>query len=171
MPVRNYSYNLLVMMIGMSFNPPLLSKNDLFCPLLALSIAMDITITTPALLFPAISVLFLAYSNRFLAIASRIREQHNLFNKTQSPVAKKQIDSLRLRIRFIVAMQVLGVVGIICCTLAMGLIFYGLQYYGNMTFGFSMVFIVLSLLASISELLLSTKALNIELEDMEAHSS
>jgi len=132
---------------------------------------MDITITTPALLFPAISVLFLAYSNRFLAIASRIREQHNLFNKTQSPVAKKQIDSLRLRIRFIVAMQVLGVIGIICCTLAMGLIFYGLQYYGNMTFGFSMVFIVLSLLASISELLLSTKALNIELEDMEAHSS
>lgn len=130
---------------------------------------MDITITTPALLFPAISVLFLAYSNRFLAIASRIREQHNLFNKTQSPVAKKQIDSLRLRIRFIVAMQILGVVGIICCTLAMGLIFYGLQYYGNMTFGFSMVFIVLSLLASISELLLSTKALNIELEDMEAH--
>lgn len=130
---------------------------------------MDITITTPALLFPAISVLFLAYSNRFLAIASRIREQHNLFNKTQSPVAKKQIDSLRLRIRFIVAMQVLGVLGIICCTIAMGLIFYGFQYYGNVTFGFSMAFIVLSLLASISELLLSTKALNIELEDMEAH--
>ncbi len=133
-----------------------------------LYIAMDITITTPALLFPAISVLFLAYSNRFLAIASRIREQHNLFNKTQSPVAKKQIDSLRLRIRFIVAMQVLGVVGIISCTIAMGLIFYGLQYLGNITFGLSMAFIVLSLLASISELMLSTKALNIELEDMEA---
>ncbi|MDP1773875.1 MAG: DUF2721 domain-containing protein [Methylobacter sp.] len=128
---------------------------------------MDITITTPALLFPAISVLFLAYSNRFLAIASRIREQHNLLNKTQSLVAKKQIDSLRLRIRFIVAMQVLAVVGIICCILAMGLIFYGLQNYGNITFGFSMIFIVLSLLASVSELLLSTKALNIELEDME----
>ncbi|MDO9423741.1 MAG: DUF2721 domain-containing protein [Methylobacter sp.] len=130
---------------------------------------MDITITTPALLFPAISVLFLAYSNRFLAIANRIREQHNLFNKTQSPIAKKQIDSLRLRIRFIVAMQLLAVIGIICCIVAMGLIFYGRQYYGNLTFGFGMVFIVLSLLASISELLLSTKALNIELEDMEAH--
>lgn len=130
---------------------------------------MDITITTPGLLFPAISVLFLAYSNRFLAIANRIREQHNLFNKTQSPVAKKQIDSLRHRIRFIVAMQLLAVIGIICCILAMGLIFYGLQYYGNIAFGFSMAFIVLSLLASISELLISTKALNIELEDMEAH--
>jgi hypothetical protein len=66
-------------------------------------------------------------------------------------------------------MQLLAVIGIICCTLAMGLIFYGLQYFGNLTFGFSMVFIVLSLLASISELLISTKALNIELEDMEAH--
>jgi hypothetical protein len=130
---------------------------------------MDIAITTPALLFPAISVLFLAYSNRFLAIASRIREQHNLFNKTQSPVAKKQIDSLRLRIHFIVAMQLLAVIGIICCILAMGLIFYGLQYYGNITFGVSMMLIVLSLVASISELLISTKALNIELEDMEAH--
>ncbi|HEY8035635.1 MAG TPA: DUF2721 domain-containing protein [Methylobacter sp.] len=128
---------------------------------------MDITITTPALLFPAISVLFLAYSNRFLAIANRIREQHNLFNKTQSPVAKKQIDSLKHRIHLIVAMQLLAVIGIICCILAMGLIFYGQQYYGNITFGFSMGFIVLSLLASVSELLLSTKALNIELEDME----
>jgi len=66
-------------------------------------------------------------------------------------------------------MQLLAVIGIICCILAMGLIFYGLQYYGNIAFGFSMAFIVLSLLASISELLISTKALNIELEDMEAH--
>jgi ABC-type multidrug transport system fused ATPase/permease subunit len=129
---------------------------------------MNITITTPALLFPAISVLFLAYTNRFLAIASRIREQHNLFNKTQSPVTKKQIESLRQRIRFIIAMQLLAVIGIIGCILAMGLIFYGLQSYGNIVFGISMVFIVLSLLASISELLISTKALNIELEDMEA---
>ncbi|MEF3075673.1 DUF2721 domain-containing protein [Methylobacter sp. Wu1] len=129
---------------------------------------MDITITTPALLFPAISVLFLAYTNRFLAIASRIREQHNLFNKTQSPVAKKQIESLRLRIRFIIAMQLLAVIGIIGCILAMALIFYGLQNYGSLAFGISMVFIVLSLLASVSELLISTRALNIELEDMEA---
>lgn len=128
---------------------------------------MDISITTPALLFPAISVLFLAYSNRFLAIASRIREQHNLFNKTQSPVTKKQIDSLRRRIHIIVTMQVFAVIGIISCILAMGLIFYGWQQQGNITFGFSMTFMVLSLLASVNELLLSTKALNIELEDME----
>ena len=128
---------------------------------------MSISITTPALLFPAISVLFLAYANRFLAIASRIREQHNLFNKTKSPINKKQIESLRQRIRFIIAMQLLAVTGIIGCIITMGLIFFGLQDYGTVAFGISMLFIILSLLTSIGELLISTKALNIELEDME----
>lgn len=128
---------------------------------------MSISITTPALLFPAISVLFLAYANRFLAIANRIREQHNLFNKTQSPINKKQIDSLRQRIRFIIAMQLLAVTGIIGCIITMCLIFFGLQSYGNFAFGISMVLIVLSLLTSMGELLISTQALNIELEDME----
>ncbi len=65
-------------------------------------------------------------------------------------------------------MQLLAVIGITGCILSMALIFYGLQNYGSLTFGISMVFIVLSLLASVSELLISTKALNIELEDMEA---
>jgi hypothetical protein len=128
---------------------------------------MNITITTPALLFPAISVLFLAYANRFLAIANRIREQHALFNKTKNPITKKQIESLRQRIRLIIAMQLLAVTGIIGCIIAMGLIFFGLQNYGNFTFGGSMVFIIFSLLASMSELLISTRALNYELEDME----
>ncbi len=127
---------------------------------------MDIAITTPALLFPAITILFLAYSNRFLTIATRIREKHEEFNKTHSPIAEKQIISFRRRIRFIVAMELFAVLGIISCTVSMGLIFFNLQLEGNMVFAISIGFIVLSLLASICELLLSTKALNIELEDM-----
>lgn len=128
---------------------------------------MDIAINTPALLFPAITILFLAYSNRFLTIATRIREKHADFNKTHSPVAAKQIMSFRLRLRYIVAMEMFAVLGIISCTIAMGFIFYGLQNYGNIAFAISMLFIVLSLLASIIELFFSMKALNIELEDME----
>lgn len=128
---------------------------------------MNIEITTPALLFPAITILFLAYSNRFLTIATRIREKHADFNKTRSPIAQKQIASFRLRLRFIVAMELFAVLGIISCTVAMGLIFYGLQNTGNIAFAVSMSFIVLSLLASIVELLFSTRALNIEISDME----
>ena len=124
-------------------------------------------ITTPALLFPAISVLFLAYANRFLAIASRIRELHRQYNKTQSPFTKKQIGHLRKRINLIIAMQLFAVTGIITCILTMGLIFYGLIHYSNIVFAVSMGLIVLSLLTSMWELLISTKALNIELESME----
>ena len=127
---------------------------------------MDIAITTPALLFPAITILFLAYSNRFLTIATRIREKHIDFNKTHSPIAQKQIASFRRRLQFIVAMELFAVLGIISCTVAMGFIFFNLQQAGNLAFAISIVFITLSLLASIIELLLSTKALNIELEDM-----
>ncbi len=128
---------------------------------------MDIAVTTPALLFPAITILFLAYSNRFLTIATRIREKHTEFNKTHSPIAQKQIVSFRQRIRYIVAMEMFAVLGIISCIVSTGFIFYGFQYYGNVCFSISMAFIILSLLASIIELIFSTRALNIELEDME----
>jgi hypothetical protein len=128
---------------------------------------MDIAVTTPALLFPAITILFLAYSNRFLTIATRIREKHADFNKTRSPIAEKQIVSFRRRLQYIVAMEIFAVLGIISCIVAMGFIFFGFQYYGNLSFAISMTFIVLSLFASIIELFFSTRALNIELEDME----
>lgn len=130
---------------------------------------MDINITTPALLFPAISVLFLAYANRFLAIANRIRDLHNRFNKTHSPVTEKQIQSLKQRIRLIITMQILAVTGIICCILTMALIYLGLQPFANTVFIMAIILIILSLLTSIIELLISTKSLNFELEDMESH--
>ena len=128
---------------------------------------MDITITTPALLFPAISVLFLAYANRYLAIAKRTRELHSLYNKTQSFFAKKQVESLRKRIHLIIIMQLLAVMGIISCVLTMGLVFIDLQLMATYSFLTGMVFIVLSLLVSMWELLISTQALNIELQNIE----
>lgn len=128
---------------------------------------IDIAVTTPALLFPAITILFLAYSNRFLTIATRIREKHTDFNKTHSPIAQKQIVSFRRRLNYIVAMEMFAVLGIISCIISTGFIFYGLQCYGNVAFAVSMFFIVLSLFASMIELVFSTRALNIELEDME----
>ena len=128
---------------------------------------MNITITTPALLFPAISVLFLAYANRYLAISNRTRELHNLYKKTQSFFAKKQVESLKKRIRLIIIMQLLAVMGIISCVLTMGLVFLDHQEMATYSFLVGMVFIVLSLLFSMWELLISTQALNIELQNIE----
>ncbi len=132
-----------------------------------MSVVMEVTITTPALLFPAISVLFLAYANRYLAISKRTRELHSVYNKTQNFFAKKQVESLRKRIRLIITMQLFAVMGIICCVLTMGLVFFGLQLMATYTFLVGMLLIVLSLLISMWELLISTQALNIELQDIE----
>jgi len=126
----------------------------------------EITMTTPALLFPAISLLFLAYTNRYLAITKRTRELHHLYNETHSLFIKKQVDSLRTRIRLIIVMQVLAVTGIIFCVVSMGLVFLNIQTYATYIFLSGMVLIVLSLLFSIWELLISTQALNIELENI-----
>jgi len=128
---------------------------------------MDITITTPALLFPAISVLFLAYANRYLAIVKRTRELHSLYNKTQSYFAKKQVESLRRRIKLIIVMQLFAVMGIISCVLTMGLVFIEQPMYATYAFVTGMLLIVLSLLVSMWELLISTHALNIELQNIE----
>lgn len=128
---------------------------------------MNITITTPALLFPAISVLFLAYSNRYLAIAKRIRELHDLFLRTKNNYAMKQVDSLRKRVRLIIIMQLFAVTGIICSILTMGLIFFRHNLLAEYAFLVSMILIIFSLLISMWELLISTQALNIELQNME----
>ena len=42
---------------------------------------MELSINTPALLFPAITLLMLAYTNRFLALASLVRSLHDEYNQ------------------------------------------------------------------------------------------
>ena len=66
-------------------------------------------------------------------------------------------------------MELFAVLGIISCIVAMGFIFWQMQLEGNLAFALSIIFIVLSLIASVVELMISTKALRIELEDMKAH--
>lgn len=126
----------------------------------------EITMMTPALLFPAISVLFLAYANRYLAISKRTRELHHRYNKSHDLFIKKQVNSLRKRIQLIIVMQLLAVTGIIFCVISMGLVFISSKAYATYVFLSGMALIVLSLLFSIWELLISTQALNIELENI-----
>lgn len=68
------------------------------------------TLTTPGLLFPAISLLLLAYTNRFLVLAQLIRELNAREGDTIRPLVKAQIENLRKRIRLIRRMQVWGVI-------------------------------------------------------------
>lgn len=129
---------------------------------------MELSITTPALLFPAISLLMLAYTNRFLALASLIRKLHDKYKK--DPDQKHivtQIRNLRARIRLIRSMQASGVVSFLFCVICMYCIFRGWEQASYWIFALSMVSFMFSLVLSLVEITLSTRALEIELHDME----
>jgi hypothetical protein len=130
---------------------------------------MDINITTPALLFPAISLLLLAYTNRFLAIATLIRSLHQKhINNAEHPTPiVGQIENLRTRLSLIKMMQIFGVSSFFLCVLSMIMLFQNALRIGNAMFGISMVLLLISLGISLRELQISTKALNLELSDME----
>lgn len=128
---------------------------------------MEISLTTPALLFPAISLLLLAYTNRFLAIATLIRQLHKSYLNDPKSVLEGQLKNLRKRLFLIRAMQLFGVLSLLLCVLAMFFMYLKVGEWGSVIFGISLVLLLLSLIISVREIQLSTKALDIELSDME----
>jgi hypothetical protein len=129
---------------------------------------MELSITTPALLFPAISLLMLAYTNRFLAIANLIRNLHAKYKK--EPNEKhilRQITNLRTRIRLIRSMQAMGVLSFLFCVVCMYAIFRGWNDAAYIVFAISILCFIASLVTSLVEITLSTRALEVELSDIE----
>ncbi|MEX0685947.1 MAG: DUF2721 domain-containing protein [Balneolales bacterium] len=128
---------------------------------------MSLDLTTPALLFPAISLLLLAYSNRFLAIASLIRSLHGKYNKDPGSILFGQIENLRIRINLIKNMQIWGVGSLLLCVVCMFLLYVDYYLAGSVVFGVSLIMLMISLWQSIMEIRISNLALNLELSDME----
>ena len=128
---------------------------------------MEITLTTPALLFPAVSLLLVAYTNRFLALGSRIRTLHSLYKSSPDDILEGQIVILRKRVVLIRNMQFLGVASLFLCVLCMFMLFGGKLLFGKIIFGASLLFMLGSLGISLQEILISMEALNLELSDME----
>ncbi len=127
---------------------------------------MELTLATPALLFPAISLLLLAYTNRFLAVASVIRQLHSVMRDSQTDLTG-EIRSLRHRVALIRAMQGVGVVSLFCCVLCMFLLFAGWTMAGKLVFGAALLLLLWSLGLSVREIQLSGHALDLHLRDLE----
>ena len=128
---------------------------------------MELNLTTPALLFPAISLLLLAYTNRFLAIATLIRSLHGKYKQQPDSIILAQIKNLRLRVVLIRNMQALGVLSLLLCVLCMFLLFADNQDAGRIIFGISLILLIASLGFSVYEIQISMQALKIQLSDME----
>jgi hypothetical protein len=129
---------------------------------------MEINFNTPALLFPAITLLLLAYTNRFLAIANLIRKLHDEYiSGKKNKVLFKQISNLKQRINYIRSMQALGVFSFLCCIVCMFSLYKGWLKAAEYIFAIGLLSLLVSLILSLVEIYLSTKALELELSDME----
>jgi hypothetical protein len=130
---------------------------------------MEFNLTTPALLFPAVSLLMLAYTNRFLAIAALIRNLHSTYKTAPDANIVAQLRNLRHRIILIRNMQALGAVSVLLSVLCMFMLFEGWIVAGKFVFAVALVSLMASLLLSLREIQLSINALNLQLNDMEEH--
>ncbi|SEP11103.1 DUF2721 domain-containing protein [Aquisalimonas asiatica] len=128
--------------------------------------AMDLTLATPALLFPAISLLLLAYTNRFLALAALIRDLQSRYRDTHEETVYRQIENLQRRVVLIRNMQVLGVSSLFICVLCMLLLMAGWSLIATALFVLSLLLMMLSLALSLHEIQISVEALRIQLGDI-----
>lgn len=128
---------------------------------------MDITLTTPALLFPAVAFLLVAYTSRFLATGARIRSLHERYQSTPDTTVYKQIVSLKRRVVLIRNMQACAVGGLFLCIFCMFVLFAGWAVFGKILFVLALALFLVSLAISLKEIMLSVDALNLELQDIE----
>jgi hypothetical protein len=130
---------------------------------------IEFTLTTPAVLFPAVSLLMLAYTNRFLAISNLIRNLKKQYDIDGEEHLLAQIRSLRRRILLIRNMQFLGITSLFLCVLSMFFVFENQANIGFQIFGAALIALIGSLMLSLREIHLSVIALNLEMKDIEKH--
>lgn len=127
----------------------------------------QLNITTPALMFSAVSLILLAYTNRFLAYAQIVRNLYAEFKKNKDAVLIDQIKNLRRRLHMIRSMQIFGVSSLFLSMASMLLLYFNLVKLGGLAFTVGLVSMIVSLAISLCEIQISIKALDLHLRDME----
>lgn len=127
----------------------------------------EFTLTTPALLFSAISLILLAYTNRFLSYAQLVRILKDKYEENPSAVAAAQIANLRKRLYLTRTMQELGIASLFMCVVSMFLIYIDLYTFSAYVFGLALMLLIGSLAVSLREIQISTHALELHLGKME----
>lgn len=129
----------------------------------------ELTLTTPALLFSAISLIMLAYTNRFLAYAAVIRNLHDKYLEKQDDALIEQIRNLKQRLHLTRLMQMLGIGSLLLCVLTMFLIYVDFHLTAVWVFGSALLMLIFSLTFLIMEIQISIRALSLHLKDIEEH--
>ena len=127
----------------------------------------QLTLTTPALLFSAISLIMLAYTNRFLAYAAVVRSLHDKYLQKKDKALIKQIKNLKKRLYLTRSMQIFGISSLLLCVLTMFLIYIQQQTLAVWVFGVALILLILSLAYLIREIQISVQALEHHISDIE----
>ncbi|MCU0323906.1 MAG: DUF2721 domain-containing protein [Spirosomaceae bacterium] len=129
---------------------------------------MELTLATPAILFSTVSLLMIAFTNRYLALASLIRDLHDKYkiDKTDKMVIL-QIRNLQKRIRLIRNIQFIAISSLLLSAICMFLIFLGKLQTAAWFFAGGLLMQIVALSMSVLEITMSMNALKIELSDME----
>lgn len=128
---------------------------------------MDMTINTPALLFPAVTLLMLAYTNRFNTLASIIRNLHRQYQTERNDNLLAQISNLRYRVYLIRNMQIFGVLSLLLCVVSMFALFAGWAIVGYWCFAIALILMIVSMALLLRELQVSVGALDLLLSELE----
>jgi hypothetical protein len=128
---------------------------------------MKLDISTPALLFPAVSLLFLSYTNRFLHLAALVRSLHRDWLELHDETLLAQIANLRRRLVLIRFMQLLGATSLLLCVVSMLGVAFGYPALGMVCFAVALALMGLSLASLVAEIWVSGGALQILLTRME----
>jgi hypothetical protein len=128
---------------------------------------VTLEVSTPALLFPAISLLFLSFTNRFLHLSALIRKLHQDWLERREDLLRAQIDNLRRRLTLIRAMQLFGAVSLFLCVASMVAIIGEMQHLGVITFTIALLLMGASLACLSYEVWISGGALRILLNAVE----
>ena len=127
---------------------------------------MNLNIETPALLFSATSLILLAYTNRFLTIATIVRSLKQNYDQKESSNTLLEIQNLNLRLTLIRYMQLFGVLSLFLSVFAMLLLFIDQKLIGIYIFGLSLLSLLISLGISFWEISISVNALRLNLSDL-----
>ncbi|MFO8042421.1 MAG: DUF2721 domain-containing protein [Alkalispirochaeta sp.] len=127
---------------------------------------MEFTFSTPALLFPAISLLFISYTNRFISYADLVRRLHERWRTDGSPALQMQIENLHRRIGLIRNMQVSGAISLLLAVVCMVLLFFDLILAAEVVFILSLALLSASMAFLVFEVSISIRALNLQLQDL-----
>ena len=128
---------------------------------------VELTLITPTFLFSAISLILLAFTNRFLSYAQLVRTLKDRYMEDQSAITHAQIMNLRKRLYLTKNMQMFGVASLLMCVVTMFLIYVGLHLISAYVFGIAIILLIISLSLSVWEIQISAKSLEIYLGDME----